>query len=451
MRTLQPVIWAKGTFLTPQHLQTQDRFLEDLLRFRFESLNFRPWGFQSYRIDGVKLAAGEFVLSEAAGIFPDGLVFEVPGVDAAPPAKALAPYIRTEGEALNIYLAIPPHRESGVNVSTVQANADTRYVAEVVVMPDENTATTERPIQIGRKNFRLLVNAEMRDGNSSLQIARVVRSAAGVFELDQSYIPPVLHIGASEQLMTILRRLLEILAAKSAMLGGMRRQKNQTLADFTAADIANFWLLYAVNSHLPGLRHLFESRRTHPESLWSAMNELAGILTTFSTKLQARDLPIYDHTRLGPAFTELDEKLRMLIDTAVPANFVALPLQLAQTSIYATAMADEKYFRDTRLYLAVSADMPRDDLIRKTPQLIKVCSATHIDHLVRHALRGVDLLHTPSPPSAIPVKLKYEYFSLSQSGGAWEAIRRAHNLAAYVPADFPNPQLELLVLLPVEK
>jgi type VI secretion system protein ImpJ len=36
MRNLQPVIWAKGTFLTPQHLQTQDRLLEDLLRFRFE-------------------------------------------------------------------------------------------------------------------------------------------------------------------------------------------------------------------------------------------------------------------------------------------------------------------------------------------------------------------------------------------------------------------------------
>jgi type VI secretion system protein ImpJ len=114
-------------------------------------------------------------------------------------------------------------------------------------------------------------------------------------------------------------------------------------------------------------------------------------------------------------------------------------------------MAEDKYFRDTRLYLAVSADMSRADLIRKAPQLVKVCSATHIDHLVSHALPGVPLLHTPSPPSAIPVKLNYEYFSLSQSGGAWEAVRRARNLAAYVPADFPGPQLELLVLLPAEK
>ncbi len=53
-----------------------------------------------------------------------------------------------------------------------------------------------------------------------------------------------------------------------------------------------------------------------------------------------------------------------------------------------------------------------------------------------------------APPSAIPVKMNYQYFSLSQAGAAWEAITRARNLAAYVPGDFPNPQLDLIILLP---
>ena len=44
MRQLQPVLWTKGTLLSPQHLQTQDRFLEDLLRFRIEALAYCPWG-----------------------------------------------------------------------------------------------------------------------------------------------------------------------------------------------------------------------------------------------------------------------------------------------------------------------------------------------------------------------------------------------------------------------
>jgi type VI secretion system protein ImpJ len=60
----------------------------------------------------------------------------------------------------------------------------------------------------------------------------------------------------------------------------------------------------------------------------------------------------------------------------------------------------------------------------------------------------VPLTYVPSPPSVIPVKVNYQYFRLSQGGAAWEAIVRARNLAAYVPADLPSPQLELLILLP---
>ena len=87
-------------------------------------------------------------------------------------------------------------------------------------------------------------------------------------------------------------------------------------------------------------------------------------------------------------------------------------------------------------------------MIAKVPALVKVCSANHIDHLVKHALPGVELTHVPRPPSSIPVKLDYQYFSLNQSGVAWEAIGRARNLAAYVPADLPDPKLELVILLP---
>ena len=61
---------------------------------------------------------------------------------------------------------------------------------------------------------------------------------------------------------------------------------------------------------------------------------------------------------------------------------------------------------------------------------------------------GLALTHVARPPSSIPMKLNYQYFSISQSGLAWEAVQRARNLAAYIPAEFPNPQAELVILLP---
>ncbi len=277
MRQLQPVIWAKGTFLTPQHLQLQDRFLESVLDFKLSALRFCPWGFSDLQIDREALSTGTFLVPTATGIFPDGLPFEIPQSDSAPPARTLDQAFGPDQTSVDVYLAIPQYHDHGLNVTMGQRSGDTRYQAEIALLRDENSGLAERPVQIARKNLRLLLEGEPRQGSSSMRIGRVKKTAAGTYQLDSQVIPPVLDLAINEHLMAILRRLVEILAAKTNALAGTRRQKNQTLADFTASDIANFWLLYTANSYFPVLRHLFESRKGHPEYLYSTMLSLAGL------------------------------------------------------------------------------------------------------------------------------------------------------------------------------
>jgi type VI secretion system protein ImpJ len=448
MKQLQPVLWTKGTFLTPQHLQLQDRFLEDSLNFRLQALKFCAWGFSELVLDQELLADGQLAISRASGIFPDGLLFDIPGSDQPPPSKALAEFFDPGIRDLDIYLTVPDYREKGLNVSAVGRTGGSRYLAEITNVRDENTGTGEKPVQIARKNLRLLAANETREGSSSLRIANVQRTEAGAFRLNTRFVPPLLEVRASDYLLGLVNGLLEILSAKSSQLAAGRRQKNLSLADFSASDIANFWLLYTVNSHIPVLSHLLQGQRCHPEELFSALTALGASLTTFSTTIRPRDLPMYDHLNLSKVFTDLDEKLRLLLETVVPTNVVSLPLKHVNNTIYATAIDQDKYLNNTRMYLAISAETPEDSLIRKVPQHVKACSATHIEQLISNALPGITLTHLPSPPSAIPVKMKYQYFSLNQSGAAWESVIRARNFAAHVPGDFPNPQMELLILLP---
>jgi type VI secretion system protein ImpJ len=441
----------KGTFLSPQYLQSQDRFIESTLEFQVQSLNFAPWGFLRLQINREALASGYFALAQASGMFSDGLVFDAPEADPTPAPRPLADCFDQDQETLDVFLGIPHYRERGLNVSISRpgaAKVDTRYLAEVTMLRDENSGLAEKPVQVARKNFRILVEGESQQHFSVLKVARIRKTSAGLFELDPSFVPPLIDFSASDSLVAIARRLVEILTAKSSQLSGTRRQKNLSLAEFGVADIANFWLLYTINSHFPLLNHLFETRLGHPERLYSWMLSIAGALSTFSTSIQPRDLPKYDHEDLATCFKDLDEKIRFLLETVVPSNFVSLPLRLTQPSIYATALADDKYLRNTKMYLAVNAEMNEADLISKAPYLLKICSANHIEHLVRQALPGVPLTHVARPPSQLPVKLNYQYFSLNQSGVAWEAVTRARNLAAYVPGDFPNPKLELIILLP---
>lgn len=448
MRQLQPVIWSKGTFLTPQHLQTRDRFVESSLQFRLEGLNFRPWGFLELVINQEALTEGNFAVSRASGLFADGLPFEIPESDPAPAPRPLAPLFDADQTSLGIYLALPEYRDHGLNVSVAQKNADARFLSEIVNVRDENSGLAERPVQMARKNLRFLVEGESREGCNALQVARIQRTSAGTFQLDTQFVPPLLNIAANDYLMGITRRLVEILAAKSSILAGGRRQRSAGLADFSAADIASFWLLYTVNSHFPALRHIHDVSHGHPAGLFRLLASLAGALTTFSLKIQPRDLPLYDHENLGPCFTDLDEKLRELLETVVPSNFVSLPLKLVKPSIYATNIDDDRYLTGTKFYLAVASPMNQADLIKRAPQLIKVCSAAQIEQLVRQALPGMPLIHAAKPPASIPVKLNYQYFSLSQSGVAWETVMKGRSLAAFVPGDISEPQLELLILLP---
>lgn len=445
---LRPVIWAKGTLLTPQHLQAQDRYLEDSLAFRLEALRFMPWGFSELEINPELLEAGTFSVTAASGIFPDGMPFSIPASDAPPPARNLTNAFAEDTKELDVYLAIPPYLAAGVNVAAGEARTDARYSTEVMVLRDENTGLTERPIQIARKNFRLLAAGVGLEGTASMRIGRVIRDNDGRCRLDRTEPPPMLDISVSSHIMDMLKRLVETMVARSATLSAQRRHRNQGLADFTSTDIANFWLLYTVNTFFPLLRHTLEARSGHPEELFRVLTELAGALTTFSTKIQPSELPTYEHAAPGPCFTKLVEQLMVLLETVAPSNCVSIPFQPMQNNILGAAITEDRYLSGTRLYLAVGSQSPEGEVISRVPRLVKLCSATHIDHLVRQALPGVVLTHEPNPPAFLPIKTGFQYFSLNQSGGPWEAIRRAHNIAAYVPGDIVDPKIELLVVLP---
>jgi type VI secretion system protein ImpJ len=445
---MQPVLWTKGVLLSPQHFQTQDRFLEDLLEFQLSALAFSPWGFLRLEIDREALASGTIALSSAAGILPDGLLFDMPLSEGAPPPKPLEGAFAPDQEWLDVYLGIPEYRYGGHNVSGMNRERDARYRAEELLRRDEMTGQAERPIQVARRNFRILFGGESLEGTSALRAARVRRSATGEYQLDPHFVPPLVDIGANDHLMAIARRLVEILSARSTSLAAGRRQKNLSLAEFGVADIASFWLLYTINTFFPELRHIYETRRGHPEALFTAMLGLAGALTTFSGTIHPRDLPSYEHDNLSACFTQLDTQLRELLETVVPATTVSIPMKLVRPSVYAAALDQDKYLAAPQIYLAMTVEGRGNDVPVRAPHLVKLSAAGQLDTLIRQALPGVALTYVPNPPSAVSVKLNHHYFLLQKSGPEWENIMRARNIAAYVPAEFPLPQLELVIILP---
>lgn len=437
-------------FLTPQHFQAQDEYFEEHVQFRATASSSCNWGLTGLAIDLEALSNGIFTIRHCRGVFPDGLVFNIPEGDEPPPGREIGEYFAPTEPELDVFLVLPEVKARGKNV-TVQngdgrLDAGTRFIAETRMVLDEAGGLEQKPVQVARKNFRLVFGGESLDGAAYIRIACITRSAAGTYMLRPDFIPPALSIDSSEYLLLMLRRLIELLAAKSASLSNMRRQAGRSLAEFGPGDTANFWLLHTANTYLPQFKHLWTARRRHPEMMYLIMLGLAGALSTFSLDDHARNLPDYDHENPGKCFTDLDEKIRILLETAIPSKCIAIPLAVTEKSIWSGEIKEE-YFKRTQFYLSVGAQMGVEDVIKQVPRLFKASSPAEIHRLIRNALPGISLRHTPVPPSAVPVKLSRQYFALNQGGVLWDGVVKSQKISVFVSDEIVKPELELLVVM----
>jgi type VI secretion system protein ImpJ len=455
MKNRHRVVWTKGMFLTPQHFQTQDRFFGDALQFRFSASNYANWGVTDLEIDSESLSNGQFRLNKCRGIMSDGEAFDIPDTDEMPASRVVIDHFPPQRDALDVFLAIPELRLKARNISineiregeSLAPPPNTRYMAETRMIVDDNLGDEEKPVQVARRTFRLLFGDEYSDGYSVLQLARVIRSATGTPILDPKYVAPCLELASSNYLLMLLRREIEILVTKADALSGPRRQRGKDLADFSSAsDTNSFWLLHTMNSYLPELKHIWKVRRGHPESAYVAMLRLAGALTTFALEARSENLPEYNHNDLGTCFTLLDERILDLLDLVIKDRFVAVRLDPRDRFIWSGFVTEDEYFHNSQFFLAVSAKMGIDDLIRKVPQLIKVSSQDDIQRLVKNALPGLILRHTPVPPSAIQMKLDNQYFSLNQGGPLWESVMLSRQIAVHAPGEIVEPKMEIIIV-----
>jgi len=426
--------------------------MDEALQFRFAASNFANWGVTEVGVQEESLANGLFVLHSCRGILPDGGLFSIPDPDVAPPSREIKTHFAATQDAMDVYLALPDRHEGGKNFAQTSdptaGSATTRYTAATLDVVDENGYGETKAVQVANKNLRLLFSDENRDGYRSLRIARVVRNAQGIYTLDPEFIPPTVDIASSEYLMNLVRRLVEILISKSDALNAARRQRGSALAGFSFNDAATFWLLHTVNTASPTLQHIWNVRHGHPETLWVRLIELAGALATFALDPKAREVPRYDHDNLGPCFTALDQKLRGLVETVIPSKCITIPLRQVERSLWTGTVTNDEHFRNTTFILALSASIGVDELIGKTPQLVKVAPPDEIQNLVRLALPGVSLRHISSNlPPAITFKMNNQYFTVNQSGRLWERIVQSRNISLFIPPEIVEAQPELLVVL----
>jgi type VI secretion system protein ImpJ len=446
MKFLSRVVWSEGMYLAPHHFQTQSRYFEDTIAFMAGSLRRDAWGFLDLELDQKAVKNGEVSVLHASGLFADGLSFEMPGSDAAPPLRKIAPLFSPSASELLLYLGVPARRNDGYDLDADSTSVGARYSSAAQTLRDETNGIDEREVELAGKNIRILTHAELNPAMMALPLARVVRESRGGFAYDQDFIPALLRVSASDPLMLMLRRLLDMIGEKSVTIGRGSARADRFEPGVAPLDIANYWFLHSLHSALPPLRHLIDTRHAHPADCFLELSRLAGALCTFAVDSDPRSLPQYNHRDPGPGFREVCAHIRRHLEIVVPSNTVRLSFSPAAPYLFEAPVTDERCLRRARWVLGVRSSVGESELLRLVPRLIKVCSARFVPELVKRALPGMSLTHLSVPPAAIRAEADMQYFSVDTSGACWEHILQTSHVGIYIPGEIADAEFTLTVI-----
>lgn len=447
MKHLSKVVWFEGMYLAPQHFQVQARSLEDLVQFATSNLWFEPYGILGQELDAEALRNGTVALKHGRGIFPDGMVYHCPDLDPPPPPRTVLEIFPLTHESTILYLAIPPylHGKPNCDASNHEPSWNLRFSLEPKTLPNDNSGGDEQMVHLARKNIRFVLEEEDPGNLVRLPVARITRDATGQLAYDPSFIPPCLHISASPRLLTIARRLVEILEDKSKGLALVRGIGNRS--GFSSKEIASFWFVHTINSSLAVLRNLTKAEKVHPEQLYIEMARLAGALCTFGIDSSPDALPTYNHLNLTECIAQLDASIRSHLELVIPSNCVTISLRQTGQYFYEGEVTDQRCLDRSRWVLAIRSNIGELDLINGCQRLVKIASDELLRELVKASLPGLPLAHLSLPPPAVAPKVEFQYFGVSRTGNLWESISKTRRVGVYVPGEIPRPELELLVIL----
>ena len=434
------VLWSEGMFLRTQHFQQFERYLDRASASSTRWLSPLGWGFAQLELDGALLSTGTLALSRAAGILPDGTVFDAPDVDDHPRPLAVPGDLRNSV----IHLALPIRRVGAYDARLEAGSGQPlRWAPQEVDVADviegaEGTA----PMMVGKLDFQLLHDKEELSGYVTLPVARLVEKRLdGALVLDPDFIPTALSCDVSARLTGFLAEMKGLLQHRGSAIAAR-------LADpggKSVAEISDFLILMMINRNEAVLRHLMTQSGLHPQDLYRTLAGLAGELATFTEAGSNRppEFMPYQHADLQRSFAPLVAFLREALSAVFEQTAIPIPLESRAYGIRVGKITDRSLFTDCTFVLAARSSIDQDLIRTNLPKRTTVGAVERIRDLVNLQLGGAPIRPLPAEPRQIPFRAGMVYFEINANSADWRLIEQSGGVAIHVSGDVPDLEFEL--------
>lgn len=432
------VVWTEGLFMSPMHLQQENRFVLSQITQRNLLLFHYGWGFTEFVIDEQYLNLGKVVLNRAQGILPDGTLFEI-GHGQEGLSLDVEPGTINRRVVLALPLALKGSSETR---DEKNIGLSTRYIAHPVAVRNSNAgATQEKDIICAQLDLKLMYEEDTSlNGHVSLPVLHVVecRPDKSII-VDKDFTPTFMHMGAASLILGYLREIIGLISHRADQLS----QRISSAGSTGSAEIASFMLLQCLNRIEPEFVHLEQTPNVCPEEFYRRLLALVGELASFveAGKRPGR-LPAYNHAEQYKCFTDLMEQARFALSMVIEQHAVELTMQQRKYGVTVSPIHDRNLLASASFVLVAAADMDQDSLRSSLPRQLKIGTVENIRDLVNRQLPGIRIAALSVAPRQIPFHASKSYFHLEFTSEEKAQMELSGGFAFHISGTFPGLQLQ---------
>tara|TARA_R110002020_G_scaffold56074_13_gene155306 strand:- start:1501 stop:2832 length:1332 start_codon:yes stop_codon:yes gene_type:complete len=429
-------LWFEGMFMSPQHFQQHDRWVERMVDERASGLSPSAWGLRRITIDEQDLAMGRIVVTSLRAVLPDGTVVRAPEDVALPPAKKVS----TGDAGMPVKIVLPLRAGDGVELG--RSTEFERTVASEIEARD--ATGPDRPavrITVGVPNLRVAIGDAAVEDCCELPVGRIHSvEPGGAVELDRTFMGPCLDIHAVPAMLEAARETHRLLSQRGIYLA---ERAGPTQSDADTAGLLDIILLSVINRQELLFQHLSQMPGTHPEALYRAMISVVAELTAFLGQVRRPDeVPPYIHATPEAVFPPLLARIQQLLASVTERKAIRIPLEQKNYGIWIGQIGDRSIFTGCRLILVATASVQSENMSREFPVRTKVGPVEQIRDLVNLQLPGISLRPVNVVPRELPVLRNGFYFELDQTAELWTRLKNSAAFAFHVSGDYPDLHME---------
>lgn len=436
------VVWSEGMFLSPQHFQQQERYLENFTKSYMGLLIPDRYGIASLDLDISMLKIGKIRVRRASGIFPDGTPFIL--------NKDIVIEIPENTSDKTVYLALPIYRSGIVDVRR-DAAANIRNVAYSHDVFDSSLDNSESAqLEIADLNLSIKVQGEDLQDYTVLPILQVVErktEGEGEVEVNKGFIPRCLYVKSSEYIHNNIKEIYALIKYRSEKI--YQRIKGDTSTKSNEVLLQDYLWLQTLGRWQPIIQSWINNPVISPEDCYNHLIVMSNEMASLEPRL-LDEFPPFSYDNLYKIYTQVFSLLRVSLRQVRQDAVTQLEWDeslFEKRRLLKTKVSDKGLYQSGRFILSVSSSIGVNKTAELFPVASKLSGFGKIAELVRNSLSGVALSHLPVPPNELKAKSEAAYFEVDLHSSLWqEIIQRDEAIVLHIDERLEDVEIEFFAI-----